>query len=178
MATLTSALSTRLLALLDGSYTAGGRYVTGVTFTAASSATFLPQENPEWPDVVTDRTFDVVWQALGFDPPGAENTFQGPHISTVRATVRVQYQAETAEALSPRENALVLGTLQAATRKALDDAAVLRWIFQHTPVWSDVAIGCTVGEATTELADRLRVVSSIPLTWLVSTAAETAPGWT
>lgn len=181
---LTTNLRTRLAALLAGTYTTGGRYVSGVTFT--ESPVYLPLENPEWPDVVVDRTWDLHWSPsdlpLAFDVDGdggQENTFQGPHVTRVGALLRVQYELTRPEQLAPRITELLLGALETATRKATDDAAVLRWMLHHTPNWTggDVAIGCMVGRITTAKADTLRVVSTIPLTWLVSVSAVTSPGW-
>ena len=179
---LTDDILTRLQSLLAGTYTTGGRYVTGATFTAGQ--VYLPQENPEWPDVVVDRAYDLHWSPadlpLAFDvdtPEGQENTFQGPHITRVGALLYVHYELTRPEAVAPRETELVLGALNAATRKATDDGAALRWMLHHTPNWLNVAVGCGVGRITTAKADTVRVVSTIPLTWLVSVSAVTSPGW-
>ena len=179
---LTDDILTRLQGLLAGTYTTGGRYVTGATFTA--SPVYLPQENPEWPDVVVDRTWDLHWSPpdlpLAFDvdtAEGQENTFQGPHITRVGALLHVQYELTRPEAVAPRETELVLGAISAATKKATDDGAALRWLLHHTPNWLNVAVACHVGRVTTAKADTVRVVSTIPLTWLVSVSAVTSPGW-
>lgn len=179
---LTDDLLTRLQGLLAGTYTTGGRYVTGATF--VQSNVYLPQENPEWPDVVVDRTWDLHWSPgdlpLRFDVATdneQENTYQGPHVTQVGALLRVQYELTRPENAAPRDTELVMGALSTATKKATDDAAVLRWMLHHTPNWSGVAIGCSVGRVTTAKADTVRVVSQIPLTWLVSVSAVTSPGW-
>ena len=179
---LAADLLTRLQGLLAGTYTAGGRYVSGVTFTAGQ--VYLPQENPEWPDVVVDRQWDLHWSPEGLplrwdtaDPQGQANPHQGPHVTQVGALLRVHYEITRPEAVAPRETELVMGALAAATRKATDDAAALRFLLIWPPNWTDIAITCMVGPITTAKADTLRVVSTIPLTWLVSTSAVTAPGW-
>lgn len=173
-------IRTRIAALLDGTYTTGGRYVTGATLT--ESPVFLPRENPEWPDVVVDRTWDLTWTPSGlpltFDVPGGvESAFQGPHVTTVGAALRVQYEITRPESLVPRETELSLGALEVASRKAANDAAQLRWMLHYTRSWSGVAIGCSVGPSTGAKADTLRWVQTIPLVWMVSTSATTAPGW-
>ncbi len=179
---LTTALKARFTGLIAGTYTAGGRYVQGATF--VTSPVYLPQENPRWPDVVVDRTYDTHWSPeelpLAFDVTtdnGQENTYQGPHVTRVGALLRVQYQLTLPEDVAPTDTELVMGALDLATEKATNDGAALRWIFMHTPNWAGVAIACHVGDITTREADGLRVVSRIPLLWLVSTSAVTSPGF-
>jgi hypothetical protein len=179
---LTTDLRARLVGLLAGTYTAGGRSVTGATFT--ESPVVLPQQNPQWPDSVVDRTWDFHWSPeaipLTFDtadPQGQENPYQGPHTTRVGGVLRVQYELARPAPHYPRVAEVALGAIEAATRKATDDAARLRWLLTWPPNWNDIAITCMVGPVTTTQADTMRVVSVIPLTWLVSTSAVTAPGW-
>lgn len=182
MATLTDALSTRLLALMAGSYTEGGRYVTGATFTAGGI--YLPKENPEWPDVIVDRTFALQWAPEG-DPltwdeapgDGLTNHWQGPHIRGIGARLLVTYQADTPEALAPRDTPFALDPLGAASAKATADAERLMWLLGYPPNWSGVAISCRVGPSSGARADRVRYVQTIPLRWQVARSASTAPEW-
>lgn len=170
-------LDTRLRALLDGSYTAGGRYVTGATFTEAKPVNAAA--SAEWQDVVKDRMWDIVWTSQGDEGDVPQSTFQGPHVVTLTATLRVQYATDRTGSMEPPPAGPLgpLGTLAAPTKRALGDAEQLRWIFSHTPVWSGVAIGCAVGRQTVADAGPLRVVLTLSLTWQVSASAATGPGW-
>lgn len=179
---LTTNLRTRLAALLAGTYTTGGRYVTGVTFT--ESPVFLPQENPKWPDVVVDRTWDLHWSPPGqplrwYTASRQVNVYESPHITELGAVLRVQYEIAHPEQLAQRSSELVLGEIEAASRKATDDAAALRYILHYTPNWNGdgTAIDCWVGEIATQKADELRLVTTIPLTWLVSMSGVEPPGF-
>jgi len=171
------AIRTRLYDLLAGTYTSGGRYVTGATFTEAKPVS--SSASPEWQDVAVDRVFDVAWPDQGDEGDAAQNTFQGPHILTIRGVLRVQYALARPGAFEPPPAGAggSLGIVEAATKRALADAEQLRWILSHTPVWSGVAISCTVGRAQAAQGDALRVLCSIPLTWLASVSASSAPGW-
>lgn len=181
------ALHTRLVALLGGTYpasaTAPNRQIPPSTF--AEGTLSLPRQNPQFPaGSVIDRRFDVSWDALAYDAPdpGVENQLQGPHTSTVNATLRVQYQITLPRPLVPRDGrGLDLGALEVATRKALGDAAVIRWCLLYGPSWAGLApevVRCSLaGPITTERAgDELRVVSVFPLRWLLSASAATSPG--
>lgn len=182
MPALTDIVSTRLLGLLAGTYTAGGRYVTGATFTNAG--VWLPQQNPEWPDVVTDRTFVVQWSPpdapLTFnDLPsdGVTNPLQGPHVRVIGARLSICYQIATPDELAPRDTPWALDPLDAVSRKATADAERLMWIFNYTPNWSGVAISCRALPSAGTRADRLRYVQPLTLRWQVSRSAVTAPDW-
>lgn len=180
MSALLDDLRTRLAGLLAGTYTAGGRYVTGATL--AESPVTLPLENPEWPPSVVDRTWDLVWTPSGmpltFETPGGQaDAYQGPHVTLVGALLRVQYQIARPDSLAPPEADLSLGAFEACSRKAVNDAAALRFIFMLPAVWNGVALDCAIGPSTGVKADALRWVQTIPLTWKLSTSAATAPGW-
>lgn len=176
MARAVDLVDARLRALLAGTYTTGGRYVTGVTFTEAIP---VSGDIGAWQDVPGDRVFDLVWRDQGDEDDAPANTYQGPHALTLNGVLRVQYATDRTSALEPPPEGPggPLGMLAAPTKRALGDAEQLRWILSHTPVWSGVAIGCTVGRHTATSADALRVVLEIPLTWLVMASADTAPGW-
>ncbi len=172
MARAVDLLDARLRGLLSGAYTSGGRYVAGATFTEA-----LPVSSPgaaAWQDVPVDRTWDVVWGQLATEDGQPVNSFQGPHVLVARATLRVQYALDRTGAFEPPPGDL--GLPAAATRKALGDAEALHFIFGHAPAWSGVAIGCTVGEASTQV-DGLRLVLSLPLLFRFAVSAAAAPGW-
>ena len=182
MATLPASLATRLAGLLAGTYTAGGRYVTGATFTAAG--VWLPQENPEWPDVVEDRTWALQWSPpdapLIFDTApsdGYTNTYQGPHIRGIGARLLVSYQAPTPDDLAPRNTPYALDPLATVSARATADAERLMWILSHAPCWDGVAIGCQARTSTGARADRVRYVQTLTLTWIVARSAVTAPEW-
>lgn len=176
MARAVDLVDARTRNLMTGAYTDGGRYVSGATFVEAVpvSATVAA-----WQDVVEDRVFDLVWESQGDEGDEPQNTYQGPHVLTLSATLRVQYALDRTSALEPPPPGPGgdLGTLSAPSRRALGDAEQLRWIFAHTPVWSGVAAGCTVGRQSVVPSDGLRVVLLIPLTWIVAASASTAPGW-
>lgn len=177
MARAVDTIHTRLAALLAGTYTTGGRYVTGATFTEAKPISSAA--SPEWQDVVKDRMWSVAWPSQGDEGDAPQNTFQGPHILEIAAPLLVQYALDRAGSFEgpPSGPQGPLGLENAATRRAMGDAEQLRWILAHTPVWSGVAIGCTVGKHTTQAAG-LRVILTLPLLFLVSVSAVTAPGWT
>jgi len=63
MARAVDTIRTRLYALLAGTYTSGGRYVDGATFTEAKPVS--SSASPEWQDVAVDRVYDVVWPDQG-----------------------------------------------------------------------------------------------------------------
>ncbi len=165
-------IDARLRGLLSGAYTSGGRSVAGATFTEA-----VPVSSPAaaaWQDVPADRTWDVEWLAQATEDGQPVNSFQGPHVLRATATLRVQYALDRTSAFDPPP--ADLGLVAAATRKALADAEQLHWVLSHAPVWSGVAIGCTVGEASTR-AEGLRLMMLLPLRFLFATSAATAPGW-
>lgn len=171
MSRAVDAIATRLAALMAGTYTAGGRYVTGATFTVATPVSSAA--SPEWQDVPTDRVYEVEWSAQGDEttPPST----QGPSPLTIRATLRVQYALDRPSAFEPSPASL--GLSQTPSQRALGDHEALRWIFRHLPVWSGVAFDCVVGDASIARTDPLRLVLSFPLTWKVSVSATAAPGW-
>ncbi len=177
MARAVDLINTRLRALLDGSYTAGGRYVTGATFTEAKPVN--ASASVEWQDVVKDRVWDIVWSSQGDENDVPQNTFQGPHALAIVGTLRVQYAVDRVGGMEPPPaggGGGPLGTAAAPTLRALGDAEQLRWILSHTPVWSGVATRCTVGRHTATQAG-LRVVLEMPLEWGAMASADTAPGW-
>lgn len=177
MARASDLIDARLRALVAGTYTTGGRYVTGATFTEAKPVS--SDLGAAWQDVVKDRMWDLVWQDQGDEGDEPQNTYQGPHILTLSALLRVQYATDRTSALEPPPDASggSLGNLAAPTRRALGDAEQLRYIFSHTPVWSGVAIGCVVGRQRPLQTGPLRVVLEMLLTWQVAASADTAPGW-
>lgn len=172
MARAVDLIDARLRGLLAGTYTSGGRHVTGATFTEAKPVS--SSSSPEWQDVPADRLWDLVWGDAGTEDGQPVNSFQGPHVMTATATLRVQYALDRTGAFEPPPGGL--GLPSAPSKKAAADAEALHYIFSHSPAWSGVAIGCTVGRATTQ-AQGLRLVMSLPLLFRFTVSAATAPGW-
>lgn len=169
-------LSARIGAILAGSFPVGAPWIPAETFTVGG--TFLPAQNPRFPaTAIVERRFDIVWQSLSFDPLGSENSTQGPWVRSARALVRVQYKIRQAPALAPSRSELVLGALETATRRALDDAALIQWALLRPGAFTDLAVGALLDQdATAEKVDTMRVVGTTRVRFLVSQSAVTSPG--
>ena len=185
MALLTD-ITARIAATLNGSYpssaTSPNRQITPGTF--APGAIFMPAENAKFPKAAVatrERQYDLVWDALEYaapDPLG-ENSYQGPHVRRARFTLRMVYTVTQPNQLTPAAAELVLGGLSVATRKALEDAAVIEWCWMHPPTWSSVALGWKrTGPATAVKVNALQVHMLLPGELLFSQSATTMPGLT
>lgn len=183
MAGLLDSISARVSAILTGAYPASpsSPYIAASTFTAG--AVFLPAQNARFPaaaKVQTNRLFDLAWSPLTFDPQGSENGTDGPWVRSATLTIRVQYALALPPSLAPTSAELTLGALELATRRALDDAAVIQWALLRPGAFQGLAIGCLLdAPATAEKADQLRAVGTTKVRFLVSQPATTTPGlWT
>jgi hypothetical protein len=182
MAGLLDSLSTRVSAILTGTHPSGTPYLTAGVFCAGQVS--LPAQNARFPGgaakAAANRRFDLAWSPLGFDPPGSENGAQGPWVRTATLTIRVQYEIQQPRALTPTDRELALGALEVATRRALDDAAVIQWALLRPGAFADLAIGVLLEEpATAEKVDSVRAVGTTRARFLVSQSAVTSPGlWT
>lgn len=176
------ALSARVSAILTGAYPVGAPYLTADALVAG--AVFMPNENPEFPGgtrrASMSRKFDLVWGALGFDPPGSENSTSGPWVRTASLTIRVQYEVARPPKLAPSDRELVLGALELATRRALNDAAAIQWALLRPGAFAGLAIGPLLEEpASAEKVDSLRALGTTRVRFLISQSIETSPGlWT
>lgn len=181
---LLDALSTRITAILDGSHAATSAVITPSLFTAGR--VFLPAQNPEFPSgtasAAAERRWDLAWKRLAYDntPPHAENAAQGPWVRLAYFDLRVQYALVRPNALAPRDRQLVLGALELATRKALDDLALIEFAFYRPGAWTGVALDFERdADATAAPADELRVVGTLSGFLRFSQSASTSPGaWT
>lgn len=181
---LLDAVQTRLLALLAGTYTTGGRYCPTSTFVAGEI--FLPQQNPRFPSgsqsAALNRRFDLHWRALTYEGPNAnaENELLSPVVRAADVDLLVQYAITLPNALAPTTTELALGAMTTASLRALDDAALIEWALAWTPNWSGVAIECVRrAPSTTAKRDALCLLLTIPLRILVSQDTSATPGaWT
>lgn len=181
---LLDAVQTRLLALLAGTYTTGGRYCPADTFVAGQI--FYPQQNPRFPSgtasAAINRRFDLHWRALAYEGPNtnAENELLSPVVRAADVDLLVQYAITLPPALAPTTTELALGAMAAASLRALDDAALIEWALAWTANWSGVAIECVRrGPSTTAKRDSLCLLLTIPLRILVSQDTSSTPGaWT
>lgn len=182
MAGLLDAVAARAAAIIAGAYPVGTPYLTAGAFVAG--AVFLPNENARFPagasKAAANRRFDFVWGALGFDPPGSESSTSGPWVRTATLSVRVQYEIVQPRALAPSDRELVLGALELATRRALDDAAAIQWALLRPGAFADLAVGVLLEEpATAEKVDSVRAVGTTRARFLIAQSAVTSPGlWT
>lgn len=174
-------IETRLLALLAGTYTAGGRYVPAGTLTQASI--FYPKANPRFPSgsqsAAVSRRFDLHWRALAYEGPNAhaENELQSPVILAPEVDLLVQYAIALPSALAPTDTELKLGAMALASKRALRDARLIEWAVAWTPNWSGVAIQCVRrATATTRKRDELCLELTVPLRFLVEHDTTTTPG--
>lgn len=172
------ALSTRIAAIVAGTYPVGSPYIPAGTFTAGG--VFLPAQNPRFPaGAVVERRFDLIWQRLGFDPEGSENGVQGPWNRVADLVIRVQYKITQAPSLAPSTTELVLGAQELASRKALDDAALIQWALLRPGAFAGLATGVLLGESTPEKTDSQRLVGTTRVRFLKTQSIETSPGlWT
>lgn len=181
---LLDAVQTRLLALLAGTYTTGGRYCPASTFVAGEI--FLPQQNPRFPSgtasAALNRRFDLHWRALAYEGPNAnaENELLSPVVRAADLDLLVQYAITLPPALTPPTTELALGAMAAASQRALNDAALIEWALAWTPNWSGVAVECVRrAPSTTAKRDALCLTLTIPLRILVSQDTSSTPGaWT
>lgn len=177
-------LSARASAIVTGAYPVAPEdpYITAGTFSA--TPVMMPMENADFPGgtlkAAANRRFDFVWERLAFDPPGSENSAQGPWVRDARLLVRVQYEVVRPNRLAPPAVDLTLGALELATRRALNDAAVIQWAFLRPGAWSGVAIGALLDQdVTAEKVDALRVVATTRVRFLLSQLITSSPGlWT
>lgn len=178
---LLDAVQARLLALLAGTYTTGGRYCPPSTFVAGE--VFLPRQNPRFPSgtasAALNRRFDLHWRSLAYEGPNpnAENELLSPVVRAADVDLLVQYAITLPPALAPTDTELALGAMTAASLRALDDAALIEWAVAWTPNWSGVAIECIRrGPSTTAKRDSLCLTLTIPLRILLSQDTSTTPG--
>lgn len=175
------AIETRLLALLAGTYTTGGRYCPASTFVAGTI--FYPKGNPRFPagtaSAAINRRFDLHWRAESFEGPNANaaNELQSPVVVALDVDLLVQYAIALPNALAPTDTELKLGALALASKRAIRDARLIEWAVAWTPNWSGVAIECVRrAPATTAKRDELCLVLTVPLRILVSNDTSTSPG--
>lgn len=182
MAGILDPVSERVSAIMTGAYPVGSPYIPAGTFTVGQ--VFLPAQNPRFPGgtakAAANRRFDLVWGPLAFDPPGSENGTQGPWVRSATLAVRAQYEIAQPRALAPSDRELVLGALELATRRALDDAAVIQWALLRPGAFADLAIGVLLEEpATAEKVDSVRAVGTTRARFLIEQSATASPGlWT
>lgn len=174
-------VSTRLLGLLAGTYTAGGRYCPTSNFVAGEI--FYPKSNPRFPagsqSAAVSRRFDVHWRSLGYEGPNtnAENELASPVVLGVDLDLLVQYAITLPPALAPTDSALRFGAMAAASVRALNDARLIEWALAWSANWSGVAIQCTRRAiATTTKRDELCLLLTIPLRILMLNDTTTSPG--
>lgn len=174
---LLDALAARIAAIVAGTYPAAPSdpYIPAGTF--AAGGVFLPAQNPRFPSTaIVERRFDLVWERLGFDPQGSENSTQGPWNREADLLIRVQYKIVQAPALAPTSTELVLGALEAASRKALNDAALIQWALLRPTAFTGIATGALLGDATPEKSDSQRMVGIARVRFLLPQSIVTAPG--
>lgn len=184
MTTLLADITTRIAATLAGTHPASGtfpnRQITPGTFTPGQ--VFLPAENARFPQkaaVTRSREYDVIWTALEYAEPDrfGANAYQGPHVRLAQFTIRMVYPIRQPPALAPTDSELVLGALSIATRKALEDAAVIEWCWSYQPTWSGVALRWKrTGPATAPKVNDLQVHMLLPGELLFAQSAITMPG--
>ena len=167
----------RLLALLAGTYpataTPPARQIPPGTFVLGASRPV--GEEGQFPAADYDRRFDLEWTAgeYGGRASDAENQMQGPHVRRAYATLRVSYALAAAQdaGLSPREG---------ATRKALEDAAVIEWAIFYTANWTGTnVIQCRRGVGggrPRPTTDARRLALDLPLVFDVQVTGVTSPG--
>lgn len=173
---LLDAFAERTVAILTSAYPVGAPYIPAGTFTVGE--VFLPAQNPKFPTgAVVDRRFDFVWKSMGFDINGSEVGVQGPWVRDPRLEIRVQYKIAQPPGLAPPKTELVLGALEAATRKALNDVALIQWAMTRPGAYADLAIGVLFEEdATADKADALRAIGTTRVTVLKSQSVVSSPG--
>lgn len=178
---LLDTLETRLLAILDGSYTAGGRSIPASTFVLGTI--FYPKANPRYPagtsSAAINRRFDLHWRELAYEGPNpsAENELQSPAVRAADADLTVQYAIALPNALAPTDTELKLGALNTASKRALNDAALIEWALAWTANWSGVAIECVRrGPSTAVRRDELCLVLTMPLRILLAQDTTVTPG--
>lgn len=181
MAGLLDPISARASAIIAGTHPLGAPYLPPNIFVPGQ--VYLPAQNarlPKGAKVQSNRLFDFVWGPLAFDPPGSENGSSGPWVRTATLSIRVQYASVQPPTLALTDRELVLGALEVATRRALDDAAVIQWALLRPGAFAGVAIGVLLDQdATAEKADALRVVGTTRVRFLLEQSAEASPGlWT
>lgn len=178
---LLDAIQTRLLAILAGTYTAGGRYCPAATF--AAGEIFYPAQNPRYPSgtqsAAINRRFDLHWKALAYEgpTPDAENELQSPAIRAADLDLLVQYAVTLPPSLAPTDTELRLGAMSTASQRAIGDAALIEWALAWTANWTGVAIECVRrGPSTTQKRDELCLELTVPLRFLVSQDTSVTPG--
>ena len=174
---------TRITSILAGTYPDTGtfpnRQIPPGTFTPGLFN--LPRESPVFPSQAVyatpvDRVFDLLWAGQEYDAgnaangdPGAENQSQGPHIVDVYVDLRISYKLVRPPPLSQPDNPLVMGALEACSRRAANDWRCMEWALGWYLNWQGVTpspIECikrrgpTVTRAT---GDQVRIELVAPL---------------
>ncbi len=144
MARWLDAVQTRLAAILESGY-GTGRTVTASAFRSRQYS--VPVDHPEYPLDEIERTYEIRWGGSA-DTFGDRNDYSGEASEDVRFDLVIGYRYDLdAPAIAPAATAGDSAT-QDASRKALDDWAVIKRAIRWTPNWAGTIVyGCTPGAA-------------------------------